>query len=99
MTLSDYAASACMTVGAVFFLAGTLGLFRFPDLYCRLHALTKADNTGLGFVVLGLAIQAETWLAVVKLVIIWLLVLFAGASASYLIAGNAFEKGTRFWKR
>ncbi|KJS05621.1 MAG: cation:proton antiporter, partial [Gammaproteobacteria bacterium BRH_c0] len=23
--------------GAFFFVAGTLGLLRFPDIYCRLH--------------------------------------------------------------
>ena len=32
--------------GAFFFLAGTVGLLRFPDLLTRLHALTKADNLG-----------------------------------------------------
>jgi len=37
-----------LLAGAVFFLAGTLGLLRFPDVYTRLHALTKADNLGLG---------------------------------------------------
>ena len=35
------------------------GLLRFPDVYTRLHALTKADNLGLGCVVLGLALQAQ----------------------------------------
>ena len=43
-----------VTAGAVFFLAGTVGLLRFPDPLTRLHALTKADNLGLGLVVLGL---------------------------------------------
>ena len=34
--------------GVFFFLAGTVGLLRFPDALSRLHALTKADNLGLG---------------------------------------------------
>ena len=37
------------TIGLCFFITGTLGLLRFPDVFCRLHALTKADNLGLGF--------------------------------------------------
>ncbi len=41
-----------VSVGAFFFLAGTVGLLRFPDALSRLHALTKADNLGLGLVVL-----------------------------------------------
>ena len=43
-----------VSAGAFFFLAGTLGLLRFPNSLTRLHALTKVDNLGLGLVVLGL---------------------------------------------
>ena len=39
--------------GVFFFFAGTVALLRFPDSLSRLHALTKADNLGLGLVVLG----------------------------------------------
>ncbi len=46
-----------VSAGAFFFLAGTVGLLRFPDALSRLHALTKADNLGLGLVVLGLLFQ------------------------------------------
>ena len=38
----------------MFFLAGTVGLLRFPDTMTRLHALTKVDNLGLGLIVLAL---------------------------------------------
>ena len=75
-----------VAAGAFFFLAGTAGLLRFPDTYTRLHALTKADNLGLGLVVLGLLPQVDTPRAGLKLVCIWLLVLLAGATASQLIA-------------
>ena len=59
MILSDYLSAALLIAGAVFFLAGTLGLLRFPDVYTRLHALTKADNVGLGLIVAGLAVHSE----------------------------------------
>ena len=49
-------ALACMVLGALFFLAGTVGLLRFPDVHARLHALTKADNVGLGFLLLILVL-------------------------------------------
>lgn len=72
--------------GVVFFLAGTVGLLRFPDAFTRLHALTKADNLGLGLVVLGLLPQVASFMAGLKLGLVWLFVLFAGATASQLIA-------------
>ena len=48
-----------VSAGAFFFLAGTVGLLRFPDSLTRLHALTKVDNLGLGLIVLGLLPQAR----------------------------------------
>lgn len=75
-----------ISAGGLFFLAGTVGLLRFPDALTRLHALTKADNLGLGLVVLGLLPQAAGLLGALKLVAVWLLVLLAAASVAQLVA-------------
>src|SRR5262252_6534165 len=75
--------------GAFFFLAGTVGLLRIPDALSRLHALTKADNLGLGLVVLGLLFQAAGPPAALKLVAVWLLALVTAATATQLIARTA----------
>lgn len=99
MTLTDFLSASLLIAGAIFFLAGTLGLIRFPDVYTRLHALTKADNLGLGLMVAGLAIQAASWATAAKLILIWLLVLLAGAGVSHLIANGALQRGVRLWKR
>ncbi|MFO7766053.1 MAG: monovalent cation/H(+) antiporter subunit G [Pelovirga sp.] len=82
-----------------FFLAGTLGLLRFPDLYCRLHAVTKADNLGLGLVVMALLFQADSWRQIVHLLLTWLLVLVAGATVAHLIARKARDDGHQYWRR
>ena len=78
-----------VSAGAFFFMAGTVGLLRFPDTLSRLHALSKADNVGLGLVVLGLLLQAEGLLAGLKLVAVWFLALLAGATVAQLIAHTA----------
>ena len=83
---------AAVSVGAVFFLAGSVGLLRFPDTLTRLHALTKADNVGLGLVVLGLLPRVDGVLAGLELVAIWVLTLLAGAAVSQLIA-RAAQRG------
>jgi multicomponent Na+:H+ antiporter subunit G len=72
--------------GAFFFMAGTIGLLRFPDALSRLHALTKADNLGLGLIVMGLLLQADGLFPVLKLVGVWLLGLLAGATVTQLLA-------------
>ena len=91
----DVVTIAGVSAGAFFFLAGTVGLLRFPDTLTRLHALTKADNLGLGLVVLGLLPQAGSLRIAFKLVCIWLLVLLAGATISQLIARAARQAEPR----
>jgi len=82
----DILTMIAVSLGAFFFLAGTVGLLRFPDTLSRLHALSKADNLGLGLVVLGLLPQAGDLRYGLKLVCVWVLVLLAGATVSQLIA-------------
>jgi len=82
-----------VSAGAFFFLAGTVGLIRFPDALTRLHALTKVDNLGLGLVVLGLLPQASGLFSALKLVSIWLLVQLSGAIVTQLIAGAIRPRG------
>jgi multicomponent Na+:H+ antiporter subunit G len=96
--MNDYVAVFLLILGTVFFFAGTVGLLRFPDVYTRLHALTKSDNVGLGLIIAGLAVQAESWFVVGKLLLIWLLVILAGASVAHLIAKGAMHRGIQIWR-
>jgi multicomponent Na+:H+ antiporter subunit G len=85
-TVLDLFTIVAVSAGVLFFLAGVVGLLRFPDALTRLHALTKADNVGLGLIVAGLLPQAGSVLAGLKLVLVWLTVLLAGATVGQLIA-------------
>jgi multicomponent Na+:H+ antiporter subunit G len=97
VTALEWASALLLLTGAGFYLAGTVALLRFPDVYARLHALTKADNLGLGFLVLGLALQATSLAAALKILLIWPLVLAASAAVSYAIARRADQLGLRPW--
>ncbi len=87
----DLFSFVAIAAGAFFFFAGAVGLLRFPDSLTRLHALTKADNLGLGLVVLGLLPRAASLLDGLRLVAIWALVLLSGASTAQLI-GRALRR-------
>lgn len=78
--------------GLGFFVAGSIGLLRLPDLFSRLHALTKADNVGLGLLVTGLAILDGTALTAIKLLLIWILVMAGSAASAHLIAQQALRR-------
>jgi multicomponent Na+:H+ antiporter subunit G len=82
----DVLTIVAVSAGGFFFLAGTVGLLRFPDTLTRLHALTKADNLALGLVVLGLIPRAAGLADALKLVCVLLLILLGSAAVSQLIA-------------
>jgi multicomponent Na+:H+ antiporter subunit G len=91
----DIVTIVAVSASVFFFLAGTVGLLRFPDTLTRLHALTKADNLGLGLMVLGLLPRAGNLRDGIKLICVWLIVLLAGATVSQLIAYAARREGSR----
>lgn len=79
-------------IGLFFFLSGSIGLLRLPDLFSRLHALAKADNVGLAFIALGIIILEPNVYNDIKIVFIWLLVMAASAVSSYLIARHSLRE-------
>ena len=99
MSISEWVSVALTLAGSFFFIAGTTGLLRFPDVYARLHALTKADNVGLGLIVAGLIIQIGPWREAVKLLLIWALMMLASATACHLVARAALRDGVPPWRR
>ncbi len=99
MIVVDVLTGVLLLAALLFFVAGTVGLLRFPDLYSRLHALTKADNVGLGLTVLALMLQADSWPAVFKLGLIWVMVLAASATICFLIGNEAYRRGQTPWAR
>ncbi|TVR97790.1 MAG: monovalent cation/H(+) antiporter subunit G [Rhodospirillales bacterium] len=92
MTVADILSVALLLAAGFFFLGGTVALLRFPDVFTRVHAVTKADNLGLGLLCLGLALQADSLAAAVKLLLIWIIVMIVGACAGNLVARHALAR-------
>lgn len=86
MTLWDIFTLVTCSAGLFFFAAGTVGLLRFPDGFTRLHALTKADNLGVGLIAIGLSPQVSSVFDGLQLLLIWVLVLASSAVTSFLVA-------------
>lgn len=95
--MTDLLAGVLILSGLLFFIAGSIGLLRLPDVYSRLHALTKADNVGLGLLVAGLAMLASDPLAALKLLLVWPLVLASSAVSAHLIAQRARRRERGAW--
>lgn len=93
MTPQEGIALALMALGATFFVAGTMGMLRFPCAVSRLHALTKADGLGLVLVALGAGVMAGSAGVALRLALICALVALAGALGAHLIARHVRRGG------
>lgn len=83
----DILAAVLIIAGAFFFTVGTLGLIRFSDVRSRLHALTKADNLGLGLVLVGSALWLADWAIAGLMLLCWLFALAGASVSAHVIAG------------
>jgi multicomponent Na+:H+ antiporter subunit G len=84
-----------LTLGVIFFVIGTIGLFRFIDLFTRLHAIAKIDNLGLGFIVLGLLFRCSDIFVALKLLLIWALALLSSATISFILSNHVDKSGEK----
>jgi multicomponent Na+:H+ antiporter subunit G len=85
------------TVGALFFLVGTLGLLRLPDFYTRVHAATKCDTVGAGAILLALALHVAPHPEALKILTLLALVLLSSPTAGHALARAAHDTGLKPW--
>lgn len=89
--LVDLLSAVLMTSGLVFFTAGTIGLIRFPEVRSQLHSLTKADNLGLGLLMLGAALYLGSVTTGFALLLVWLLAVGSSSVSAQALAGVEAE--------
>jgi Na+/H+ antiporter subunit len=56
--LVEIASWLCILLGSFFTLVGAFGLVRMPEVFTRMHAASVVHTPGVGFLILGLALQA-----------------------------------------
>jgi len=93
MSWLDIASGALLAGGGFFCIVGAVGLLRMPDFFTRTHAASLIETLGAGLVLAGLALQAGFTLALLKLVILGLMILFASPTATHALAKAARERG------
>ena len=84
-----------LLTGSFFCLTGGIGLLRFPDFFTRIHAASLTDTLGAGLILIGLMMQAGSGLVFVKLLLILILSLFAGVTASHAMGKAALKSGLK----
>jgi multicomponent Na+:H+ antiporter subunit G len=94
MTLAIEVASwVLILLGSFFTVTGALGLVRLPDVFTRMHAVSVIDTLGVGFLILGMGLQAGPSLVLLKLVFLLALFVFTAPVVTHALAQACRHEG------
>lgn len=94
MTLPEILSAGLLVMATAFVLLTALGLWRFDDLYSRIHAATKAATMGVLLVIAAAALRVENSTDVVKLLLAGILQLVSSPVSGHMLARAAYWAGT-----
>ncbi|CAN7149874.1 monovalent cation/H(+) antiporter subunit G [Pararhizobium sp. LjRoot238] len=89
------AVSVLLVVGSIFSLLAALGLLRFPDLYTRMHAASKAGTVGSGLLLLAAGLHALDVAILLRALAGFAFFVLTAPVSAHLLAKAAHQAGYR----
>lgn len=83
--MTQWVSAFLLIMGAFFMFLAGLGVFRFPDLYTRMHAATKAASFGVGLMLAGFVIYYFDFYLLIESILILGFVFITAPIASHMI--------------
>ena len=90
MIVLDAAAAVLLLAAVGFVLLAAVGLWRFEDLFSRIHAATKAITLGVLLAVAAAVLRVETTGDVLKLLLVALLQLVSAPVSGHMLGRAAY---------
>jgi len=88
-----------IAIGAIFALAGTIGILKMPDTFCRMQASTCIATLGMLGVMIGGILYAAVIMGsagtAVKVGVIGLMIILTNPIGGHAIAKGAYKAGIR----
>lgn len=95
--MSTLIAATLLLAGTAFMLIAAIGLIRLPDLYTRMHAITKAGTLGIGLVLVGVAVFFGELSVVTRAVAVILFVLLTAPVSAHMIGRAGYIDDVALW--
>lgn len=93
--VTTYLSWALLVLGGFLCVSGSVGLLRFPDFFTRMHAASVTDTLATGMILVGLMLQAPSWIVLGKLIMILVFVLLTSPTAGHALAKAALHSGLK----
>lgn len=85
--------------GCLLALLAAVGLHRFPDLFCRMHAATKPATLGMLCIALAVGFAVTVNGSVVKLLLVVVLQFLTAPVAAHMVGRAAYVSGVEMSDR
>ena len=95
MLLLEILSGLCLLAGGFLCITGGVGLIRMPDFFARVHAAGVTETLAAPLLLLGLALQMEWSLDLLKVLMILAFILATNPTASHSMAKAALHGGRR----
>lgn len=97
--MTDILIMILSTLGAIFILIASIGIFRMPDFYTRLSITIKAATLGIGCILGAAAIHFSEFSITTKVFAIVFFLFITSPVAAFLIARTAYMTGIKLWNK
>ncbi|MFP4686534.1 MAG: monovalent cation/H(+) antiporter subunit G [bacterium] len=79
--------------GVLFFVATSVAMIRFTNIYARLHAASKCLTGGSLSLLMAYMLQAPTVSVILKILLVAFFMLLTNPMASHALARSAYQRG------
>lgn len=97
--MSGAVVGVLLLAGAFFVIVSAVGVVRFPDVYMRMHAATKAGTLGAALILFAASALFGTLAVTVKAMVVFLFLLLTAPVAAHVLGRAAYYEGTPKWSR
>lgn len=85
--------------GSLFFLISAVGVLKFPDVFTRMHAASKASSLGMSLLLAAATLHFASVEVAVKSLLILLFIFLTTPVAAHILGRAAYLTGAKKWDR
>ncbi len=82
----EWIVAVLLMSGALFMLVAAIGVVKLPDVYMRMHAITKAASLGAILMLTAVFVWHPHWIVGVEALMVILFVIFTAPIGAHMLA-------------
>jgi multicomponent Na+:H+ antiporter subunit G len=92
--MMEYIVGTILLISAIIVFIASVGIWRFKNLYARMHVVTKVSSLGLLLLLIGVNLLFLDWFVLFESAIVFGVLVFLSPVAAHVIARAARSIGT-----